>query len=54
MTSPEQDAAPPTDDRQDPPPPAAERLADGDAAGTEAQREAEETVRAISRLEESN
>ncbi|CAA9324453.1 MAG: hypothetical protein AVDCRST_MAG16-966 [uncultured Frankineae bacterium] len=65
MTSPEQDAepspsttspigAPPDDRRDDPPPPAGAEAAQRGAPATEAQREVEETVRSISRLEESN
>ena len=45
--------APVDDRRADPPAPASAELA-GDTAETEAQREAQETVRSISRLEESN
>ena len=45
--------APVDDRRADPPAPAAAEHA-GDAAATEAQREAQETIRSISRLEESN
>jgi len=44
----------PVDDRRDDPPAPASVQADGDSAATEAQREAQETVRSISRLEESN
>ena len=44
----------PVDDRRDDPPPPASVDADGGAAGTESQREAQETIRSISRLEESN
>jgi hypothetical protein len=44
----------PVDDRRDDPPPPASAATDGAAAETESQREAEETVRSISRLEESN
>ena len=44
----------PVDDRRDDPPAPASAAVDGDAAATEAQREAQETVRSISRLEESN
>lgn len=44
----------PVDDRRDDPPPPASTTADPAAAGTEAEREAQETVRSISRLEESN
>lgn len=69
MTEPQQDAvspaptsastvsspgAAPDDRREDPPAPASAALAGGDAPATEAQREAQETVRSISRLEESN
>ena len=67
MTSPHQDphgpasddrsgassGSPPDDRRADPPLPAAEG-AEREAPVTEAQREALETVRSISRLEESN
>ena len=62
MTEPAQPAAPhpsttpgaPVDDRRaDPPAPASARHA-GDAADTEAHREVQETIRSISRLEESN
>ena len=42
------------DRRADPPPPAAAELAGRDAPATEAERETMETVRSISRLEESN
>ena len=44
----------PVDDRRDDPPAPASAAVDSDAAATEAQREAQETVRSISRLEESN
>ena len=44
----------PVDDRRDDPPPPASTTADPAAAGTESEREAQETVRSISRLEESN
>ena len=62
MTEPEQDSPPPAstpgapvdDRRADPPPPASATTADRDAPGTEAGRETAETVRSISRLEESN
>jgi hypothetical protein len=45
--------APVDDRRADPPPPASAVHAD-DPAATEGQREAQETIRSISRLEESN
>ena len=44
----------PVDDRREDPPPPASATTGGDAGATEAQREAQETVRSISRLEESN
>jgi hypothetical protein len=44
----------PVDDRRDDPPAPASATQDGSSAATEAQREAQETVRSISRLEESN
>ena len=44
--------APVDDRRDDPPVPASAAV--GDAADTEPQREVQETVRSISRLEESN
>ena len=44
----------PVDDRRDDPPAPASTQHDADAAATEAQREAQETIRSISRLEESN
>ena len=44
----------PVDDRRADPPPPASAVHAGDAAATEAQREAQETIRSISRLEESN
>ena len=44
----------PVDDRRADPPPPASVQHDGDTAATEAQREAQETIRSISRLEESN
>jgi hypothetical protein len=44
----------PVDDRRDDPPAPASATSDGNAAATEAQREAQETIRSISRLEESN
>ena len=44
----------PVDDRRDDPAPPASAQTDGDAAATESQREAQETIRSISRLEESN
>ncbi len=46
--------ASPEDRREDPPAPSSAALGERDAPATEAQREAEETVRSISRLEESN
>lgn len=46
-------AAPPTDERADPPPAGSTWAADVEPS-TEAEREALETVRSISRLEESN
>jgi hypothetical protein len=46
-------SAPVDDRRDDPPTPGSVHTAD-DAAATEARREAQETVRSISRLEESN
>ena len=45
---------PPDDRRADPPLPASAQVAERNAPETEAQREALETVRSISRLEESN
>jgi hypothetical protein len=53
MTGPEHPAAPPTDERADPPPPGSAWVEDH-VPSTEAEREAAETVRSISRLEESN
>ncbi len=44
----------PIDDRREDPPPPASVAADADPPETEAQREAQATVRSISRLEESN
>ncbi len=44
----------PVDDRRADPPAPASAADDGHTAATEAQREAQETVRSISRLEESN
>jgi hypothetical protein len=44
----------PVDDRRHDPPAPASATQDGSSAATEAQREAQETVRSISRLEESN
>ena len=44
----------PVDDRRDDPPVPASARHDVDTATTEAQREAQETIRSISRLEESN
>ncbi len=44
----------PVDDRRDDPPLPASVSAEDAADDTEAQREAQETVRSISRLEESN
>ena len=44
----------PVDDRRADPPAPASAADDGNASATEAQREAQETVRSISRLEESN
>ena len=44
----------PVDDRRADPPAPASATDDGNAPATEAQREAQETVRSISRLEESN
>ena len=54
MTAPDDPAAVPHDDRADPPPPASVWVEDHEPPTTEAEREATETVRAISRLEESN
>ena len=45
--------APVDDRRADPPVPASAEV-DGNAPATESQREAQETIRSISRLEESN
>jgi hypothetical protein len=45
---------PPDDRRDDPPLPGSEQVAERSAPATESQREALETVRSISRLEESN
>ncbi len=44
----------PVDDRRDDPPAPASAAPDADLPATEAQREAQATVRSISRLEESN
>ena len=44
----------PVDDRRDDPPAPASAAVRGDAPEPEAQREAQETIRSISRLEESN
>jgi hypothetical protein len=44
----------PVDDRRDDPPAPTSAHADGNTGATEAHREAQETVRSISRLEESN
>ncbi len=44
----------PVDDRRDDPPAPASAQDDGNSPATEAQREVQETVRSISRLEESN
>ena len=46
--------APVDDRRADPPPPGSVSATAGDAPATEAERETTETVRSISRLEESN
>jgi len=58
MTEPEghpsTSAGAPVDDRRDDPPAPAAVAADDTSPATEAQREAQETVRSISRLEESN
>jgi hypothetical protein len=51
MTEPNE---PPTDSRQDPPPSAAEQLAERPPPATEAERQTQATVRAVSRLEESD
>jgi hypothetical protein len=53
MTSPD-DAPAPDDRREDPPAPASAHVAERGEPPTEAQREAQETIRSISRLEESN
>ena len=45
---------PPDDRRDDPPLPGSAQVGERGAPATEAQREAIETVRSISRLEESN
>ena len=52
--TPDQPAAAPVDDRQDPPPTAAELLAERPPPATEAERQTRETVRSVSRLEESD
>ena len=44
----------PDDRRDDPPPPASVDVGEEPAPRTEAEREAQQTVRSISRLEESN
>ena len=44
----------PVDDRRDDPPAPASAALEGAVPATEAEREAQETVRSISRLEESN
>lgn len=53
MTEPS-DPTPRTDRRDDPPPPGSEWVADHAPPATEAERQAQETVRSVSRLEESN
>ena len=54
MTEPEPDVTPaPVDDRRDPPAPASAWAAEQEPE-TESERESLETVRSISRLEESN
>ena len=52
MTEPTPDL--PTDERQDPPPSAAQQLAERPPPETEAERQTRETVRSVSRLEESD
>ena len=57
MTDPSQPSSvpgAPVDDRRDDPPAPASTTSGSGATETEAQREAQETVRSISRLEESN
>jgi len=57
MTEPSQPASTPgapVDDRRDDPPAPASTTVGSNAHATEGQREVEETVRSISRLEESN
>ena len=53
MTQPD-DAPLPDDRRDDPPPPGSAWVQDLDPPVTEAQRQAQETIRSLSRLEESN
>ena len=56
MTEPTPDptAGPPADERLDPPPSAAQQLADRPPPESESERQTRETVRSVSRLEESD
>ncbi len=52
MTTPEDQL--PDDRREDPPPPGSTWVQDHEPPATEAERQAQETIRSLSRLEESN
>ena len=54
MTQPRDDAPAPDDRREDPPPPGSAWVRDHEPPQSEAERQAQETVRSVSRLEESN
>jgi hypothetical protein len=54
MTEPTAPPPPPDDRREDPPPPGSAWVRDHEPPADEAERQAQETVRSVSRLEESN
>lgn len=54
MTEPHADPNPPDDRRDDPPEPGSSWVEDHEPPASEAERQAQETVRSVSRLEESN
>jgi hypothetical protein len=54
MSTPSTSGEPPVDRREDPPPTAAEQVEQAGPPGDEAQRQLQDTVRSVSRTEESN
>lgn len=54
MTEPDAQPTPPDDPRADPPEPGSAWVEDHEPPASEAERQAQETVRSVSRLEESN